>query len=286
VSKSRPPIKLRQRVVTALLVLVPLVAAVLYLPSVWLSAPLGVVVLLAAREWVKLAGVVARSPQIAYILGLGLLGTLGIWEISRHDSSGVLVAGVAVLWWVWALLDLLRNGSRPRALFGSVAGRIAMGTVVLLPAWLTVVFLHKADPRSPAIVLFLLAIVVIADSAAYFTGKRLGRTRLAPSVSPGKTVEGLAGALVAVIVVAYFCGTMIWQLSGQSLLLWLLVTVCAVSFSVVGDLVESKLKRIAGQKDSGSWLPGHGGVLDRIDALTAAAPAFALGWILLLRAEP
>jgi phosphatidate cytidylyltransferase len=133
--------------------------------------------------------------------------------------------------------------------------------------------------------LFAFTLVWLADSAAYFVGKTWGHTPLAPRISPGKTIEGLLGGVAAVVVLAYFCGTMIWQLNGYSLILWVLLANVTMLFSVVGDLVESKLKRLAGTKDSGSGLPGHGGFLDRIDSLTAAIPTFAFGWVLFLKAS-
>jgi phosphatidate cytidylyltransferase len=111
----------------------------------------------------------------------------------------------------------------------------------------------------------------------------MGRTKLAPHISPGKTVEGVAGGVLAVVLLAWLCGTMLWKFEGILLAMWTGLAALTALFSVAGDLTESKLKRIAGVKDSGRLLPGHGGVLDRIDALTAAAPVFGLGVILLLK---
>lgn len=149
------------------------------------------------------------------------------------------------------------------------------GLLVLIPAWTGLVWIHQLD-RGPYLVLSLLILIWIADSSAYFAGRRWGRHKLAPAVSPGKTREGAYGALA---------GGLCWGVTlafwyaptgglGIGLVLLCLVTVLA---SIIGDLYESLIKRERGLKDSGALLPGHGGILDRIDSLTAAAPVFALG---------
>ncbi len=147
------------------------------------------------------------------------------------------------------------------------------GILALVPSWLALVRLLHAPPRGPQWVLFMLLLVWVADIGAYFFGRRFGRVRLAPEVSPGKTWEGVLGgaagsALVAIAGSAWF-----------RIPLFAFVPLClaAVGFSIVGDLTESLLKRFAGMKDSGTVLPGHGGVMDRIDSLTGAAPVLLLG---------
>ncbi len=280
-NKSRPPGKLKQRVLTALVLLPLIVAAMIYLPSSWFGVVLGIFILVGAWEWAALSGLQALQHRIAYVVLLGIMAgmtSVGIW---LFPASAIAITAVAAVWWVWAFFDLVRRAEGSSGMFHSMIGRLVSGAFVLIPAWLAAVYLHRIDPMSPAILLFFFALVWIADTSAYFVGKTWGKTHLAPRVSPGKTVEGLCGALVAVILLAYFCGAMIWELQALNLFAWVVVAVCASLFSVLGDLVESKLKRLAGAKDSGHWLPGHGGVLDRIDAITAAAPVFALGWALL-----
>lgn len=280
-NKSRPPGKLKQRVLTALVLLPLIIAAMIYLPSSWLGVVLGVFILVGAWEWATLSGLQALSQRTIYVVLLGIVGGVTSVAIWRFPALVVAITAAAAIWWVWAFFELVRRRQGAGGMFHSVTGRLLSGAFVLVPAWLAAIYLHRIDPISPAILLFFFTAVWIADTSAYFVGKTWGKTRLAPRVSPGKTVEGVCGALVAVILLAYFCGVMIWELQSLSLLAWVVVAVCASLFSVLGDLVESKLKRLAGVKDSGHWLPGHGGVLDRIDAITAAAPVFALGWTLL-----
>jgi phosphatidate cytidylyltransferase len=155
--------------------------------------------------------------------------------------------------------------------------------MVLLPPWFAAFYLHAHEPERPALLLFVLLLVGFADSFAYFAGHRFGRHKLAPQISPGKTVEGLFGGLTAALVLALAWGALVKDLGGWHLLAWLALALVTMLFSVVGDLAESRVKRLAGVKDSGRILPGHGGVLDRIDAFTAAAPIFALGWIVLFQ---
>lgn len=148
--------------------------------------------------------------------------------------------------------------------------------MVMIPAWTSLVVLHGGGEPGVYRVLFLLALIAGADITAFFVGRRWGRTRLASRVSPGKSWEGVAGALVAVLVLASAAGILA-GFGSWTLAVFLGLCVVTALASVLGDLTESLFKRQAGLKDSGHLLPGHGGVLDRIDSLTAAAPLFALG---------
>jgi len=146
----------------------------------------------------------------------------------------------------------------------------------LIPAWLALLALHSFESQGAYIVLSLFILIGVADSGAYFAGRALGLTKLAPVISPGKTIEGVYGALVAGAVTAYLLGHL-FDFSGIHLVSYISVALLCIVFSIVGDLFESVTKRSAGMKDSGSIFPGHGGVLDRIDSLTAAAPLYLLG---------
>ena len=146
---------------------------------------------------------------------------------------------------------------------------------MLIPAWASVVALHGVDPGGPQLVISLLILVSVADSGAYFAGRHWGRVKLAPAISPGKTREGVYGALAGSVIFALLLAWFRPETGHPALLVLLCLAVTLIS--VAGDLFESLLKRQAGVKDSGKLLPGHGGVLDRIDSLTAAAPLYLLG---------
>ncbi len=166
--------------------------------------------------------------------------------------------------------------SRKWALVGPVG--LLVGAVVLLPTWLAMVQLRTLGP---GVLLGIFAVVWMADIAAYFSGKAFGKNKLAPSISPGKTREGAIGAVVGVVIY----GLVVRQIFALDILplpLWILALIGVTAISIVGDLYESLLKRKAGIKDSSNVLPGHGGVLDRIDSLTSTLPMVALFWLLVI----
>jgi phosphatidate cytidylyltransferase len=264
------------RVFTAVVLVALVLAAVYLLPTPWLGAVVGAGLLIAAWEWTALCGVRDRALRVLYLLVFAAAG------VNLLYLPPLPVLAVAVGWWSWEALRVWRR----RALVVPIQdARLFMqvrGFFILLPAWYAILYLHRYDPQSPSVLVFLFVMVWLADSAAYFAGSVFGRTKLAPGVSPGKTIEGALGGLVAVAVAALAGGVFIWRMSATMLVLWLAIVLVATVFSVMGDLVESQAKRVAGVKDSGSLLPGHGGMLDRIDAFSAAAPPFALGWTLLM----
>ena len=186
-----------------------------------------------------------------------------------------IVIKVAAIWWLFALGLVILYPKMSRTWGKGVVLRGIMGFLVLVPCWLAVNFIRNVE-NGPYILLFLLILIWGADSAAYFAGRLWGRRQLAPAVSPKKTWQGLGGALVSAIVIT----ALILWLIHTPLSQWIKimsVSLVTVLFSVLGDLFESMLKRKAGLKDSSHLLPGHGGILDRIDSLTAAAPIFLLG---------
>ncbi|WP_078119164.1 phosphatidate cytidylyltransferase [Thiosocius teredinicola] len=263
-----------QRVLTAA-VLVPLVVAgVLYLDTRILAVILGAIVLLGAREMGRLAKLNGPLPLVAYMAVVG--GALWLaWRFVTPDQL-LVVQGVLSIWWILATVLLvarrkpLEAADRPRFAI------LVMGALVLVAAWLSIVSLHASDPYGPRLVLFLMILIWVADSGAYFAGRAFGKTKLSPIVSPGKTWAGAIGAAVGAVVSASIL--VFTDVTGsQPLLGLILLCVLVTAVSIGGDLWESRLKREAGVKDSGNLLPGHGGVLDRIDSLLAAAPVFALG---------
>ncbi len=262
---------LRARLRTSAWLVPGFVAGVLLLPTSLFAGFIAAIVMLAAWEWAALVGVDTTPARLAMIAVVALTLLL-LWGI----GAPALALLPALLWWLGCAAALPRLRVQPAA--GIDWGLLALGLLVLAAPWLALVRLHGGSDDGPMLVLGLVAMIVLADSAAYFIGRRFGRHKLMPRLSPGKTWEGLAGALVAVALALVLAG---WGLglavAGQALLV--LLGVITVALSVVGDLFESWLKRRRGVKDSGTLLPGHGGVLDRIDSITAAAPVFALGFI-------
>jgi len=264
---------LRNRLITAA-VLVPLVVAgILLLPSDVFAWVLGLLVLIAAREMGQLGGLRQPLWQAIYVAML-VLGLWGIQELftSNTGQPVLLLAGVfwilVTAWLVMRRAPLEQvEGVRPLVLLG--------GGLLLVFAWFAVLALHQREHIGPSLVLFLFILIWVADSGAYFAGRAWGERKLAPVVSPGKTWAGAGGALLGAIV----CAVILDQLALVPVTLPALILLCLLVtvVSIGGDLFESLLKRQAGVKDSGKLLPGHGGALDRIDSLIAAAPVFVVG---------
>ncbi|RPE76950.1 phosphatidate cytidylyltransferase [Vulcaniibacterium tengchongense] len=265
----------------AALVMTPLaIAAILLLPTPWMVA-LGAVILLAGLwEWFDLAEIEDTLARTVLLVAHLALMVAIVWA-SRTGTGYTLVlfqmAAVAgVVWWLLALLWLGRYGFASDHAGYARAFKLAAGALATIPAWCALAWIHYAPPNGHRWLLTALAVVWAADTGAYFAGRRFGRRKLAPRVSPNKTVEGLIGGAVAGVaagaVFALVAGAKPAQLPAVAL-----VALATVLFSVVGDLFESLLKRHAGVKDSGHLIPGHGGILDRIDGVLAALPAFALG---------
>ena len=272
---TMPLTSLQRRVITASLLAPAAILVVLFLPGPAFAVALGLVLLGAGWEWSALAGLTTPATRLAYLALLGV--SLLLLQLFLPPAGRMVVLALASLgWWLLAVgLFRLREivpASRPdpRVLLA--------GLVILDTAWLAIGHLHQASPQGPALVLFLLLLIWTADIAAFFTGRRWGRAKLAPVLSPGKTWAGVQGAAAGAAALGLALG--LWLgLSLPALLGALVLCLATALISVVGDLFESFLKRRRGLKDSGCLLPGHGGLLDRIDSLLAAAPFFVLGLI-------
>lgn len=258
---------LQTRVITAVPLIAGFMAALYWAPvSVWIGLT-GLVAVLAAWEWAGMAGL-SKSLRLFYAASIGLVST----TLSLLGPDMAEPFYPALLFWLLAPTLLARGVSfRPPVL------HLLLGVIVLIPTHLGLVALRSMNPE---LLLIVVGVVVIADSAAYFSGRQFGKHKLAPSISPGKTWEGAIGAWLAITLYAlllhfYAPASLNLDCLPQVLtLFWLLF-----GLSVLGDLFESTLKRQAGIKDSGNLLPGHGGVLDRIDSLTAVLPAATLYWM-------
>jgi phosphatidate cytidylyltransferase len=267
--------ELRQRIITAL-VLVPIVIwCVFFAPTLWAfrffaAAIVGV----AAWEWAAMIG--WRSPLVRGLYAVAVLAVLAAFSLLAPLRSLELpVFGAAVLFWLVAH-RLVRGYPGNVRLWSSPALLAPVGFVLLVPAWLGLTLLHGL---SAWWLLYVLLLVWGADTGAYFAGRAFGSIKLAPAVSPGKTLEGFFGGLALTMLLA-LAVAFYRELSGQRFFAFMGLSLLTVLASVLGDLFESMVKRHAGIKDSGRIFPGHGGALDRIDSLTAAAPVFALGWLL------
>ena len=266
-----------QRVLTAL-VLIPLaLLLVLGGGTRWLAAVTAAVVCLGAWEWTRLAGLRALPARAAYLLVV-LAALIACYFLAEGAGARALIyAGAA--WWAAALSLIIAVQRQILRVPDSRPVRALLGLAVLVPAWYSLILIHAGGERGPALVVALLSLIWAADISAYFCGKRWGRTPLARHISPGKTWEGVAGALAGSLIVALSFSLMM-NMQAFDLIKFVILSLVTVAASVGGDLFESLMKRGVHLKDSGRLLPGHGGVLDRIDSLTAAGPVFLAGlWL-------
>lgn len=266
--------KLLQRIITAVVLLAVLLFVFFRLPYTAAIGVLGFFVTMAAWEWSAFLLLRGFFPRIAYTLLVLALMLVALQMLSTGPAFTALL-WVGLAWWICAFAWVLRY---PTAIMPSIGA--LCGVLVIVPAWVALAALLSLPDRGGEYALFVLTIVWAADIGAYFIGRRFGRIKLAPRVSPGKTWEGLGGGIAGAAVIgaagAWWFGLSLWFCVPMA------ISVAAIS--VVGDLTVSMFKRNAGLKDSGNLFPGHGGVLDRFDSVTAAVPLFALefGWTGLL----
>jgi len=266
---------LKQRLLTAL-ILIPLVVwAVLGLSTPVLSLILVLFVLLGSWEWARLIGLQSTLARLSYVAFIAMLLYLSKFLLVTSENFIFAALVVAGLWWLigtaWVFRYRGEIGLKP----ADTHIGLFIGVLVLIPTWLAMIYIHAFSEHGPAMLLFVLVLIWAADSGAYFAGRKFGKHKLAPQVSPGKTIEGLVGGLVAAALFSVV-GVGNFDLPVLGGIGFVVLSVIVMLFSVIGDLFESLFKRRASLKDSGQLLPGHGGVLDRIDSLTAAAPIFAL----------
>lgn len=253
---------LKQRLITAVVSLLILALVLFVAPPLVAEIAIALVILAGAWEWSAFLGAASPATRVFYVIFVAsLMAVVGmVWPDGVER-----VLQVAVAWWMIALVwTFFFPTPIPTVL------RWICGALVLVPLYAALVKLFQA---APSLLLFVLLIVWSADIGAYFAGKQFGRVKLAPHISPGKTWEGVIGGLVLVVVLCV--GRSFWFETNLAVLVPFCLGVAGVS--IVGDLTVSMFKRTAGLKDSGRLFPGHGGVLDRIDSIAAAAPLFAVG---------
>ena len=266
---------LKQRIITGVLLATVFFCSLLFKPL--FVSLISLILLVGAWEWAGLADLRQPAHRLLYvcITALLLLLVSFIANISPQLTMDVEVIRylllISVSWWALSLL-WIQGYPSSAVLWGNRWVLALMGWVVLIPGWVALVYL-QGHPKGNGLILLVVAIVITADVGAYFLGKMLGRRKLAPIISPGKSWEGFWGGLIACMLLGLLVA---WAVDFSQWISLLAVIILVALASIVGDLVESMVKRHRGVKDSGNILPGHGGVLDRIDSLMAAVPVFTL----------
>lgn len=253
---------LKQRFITAVIALAILLCVLFLVPPIVAEIFIALLALAGAWEWSAFLSSTSRLSRSFFIVVIAALITAV--SLSWPDSATA-VLGIALAWWLGALIWTFYFPTRVPPVL-----RWLGGAFVLVPFYAALRILYEIDPR---LLLFALFIVWAADMGAYFVGRRYGRVKLAPRISPGKTWEGVFGGLVLAVIVT-LAGRLVFE---ANLAVLLPLVVAVVGLSIVGDLTVSMFKRTVGMKDSGKVFPGHGGILDRIDSVSAALPLFALG---------
>lgn len=265
---------LRDRVITAIIMAAVFIGILFFCPPLVFTVFIALVTAVAAWEWANLCNLTGRLGR-AVFAGAVVIGAVLLMAM-LHWTTWIRLEQILVLscaWWALALL-WVQGYPSSAVLWRSRWARMVMGLLVLIPSFLSLVHL-RGFPEGHWYVIAVVLLVAAADIGAYFAGRRFGRHKLAPNVSPGKSWEGVIGGLIAVAVI----GALFALFRDAKLVVVLAVALPAALVSVVGDLLESMLKRYRGVKDSGRILPGHGGILDRIDGLVAAVPVFTLAAI-------
>lgn len=276
---------LLQRVITAVILLVALALASILLTPFLFSLLIGAVVLVAAWEWIAFIGLETKPSKLGYLLSLAILLVasaifIGITPVSTalYVDRVVVVSILGLLFWICAAFFVIDYPAR-KPLWNSESKIAAMGIFALVPTWVGVVQLKYLEPTG-ALVLGLVILVAAVDVGAYFTGKLLGKTKLSVELSPNKTWEGVWGgvglSLIAMLIFAWILDKYFYALGIAQFSILAITSLVLAFFSVTGDLLESMLKRNRKIKDSGKILPGHGGILDRVDGLIASTCVFVL----------
>ncbi|MCE0494387.1 phosphatidate cytidylyltransferase [Vibrio salinus] len=280
---------MKQRVITALILAPLVIFGIFLLPLPWFMFAIAIVTLIGFWEWTQFINIEARITAFlpAFLVSVICLYLFSSsYGIHHHHINFYMMAllSVAVVWWCIASVLAITYPKTCAFWKHSKLLPHCFGFLTLIPFFWSIValrteFMDEQFYHGAKLVMYVCFIVWAADSGAYFSGRLFGRHKMAPSVSPNKTIEGLIGGIIAAMFVGYlFAGW--FEITFTSMLSMLSIIFVTVVFSVLGDLVESMFKRVAGIKDSSHIIPGHGGVLDRIDSLTAAFPVFAFLYFL------
>ncbi len=268
---------LKQRVITAIILASMITTAVIFLPTQMFALMLAVIICVASWEWAACAGFHSMKQKIVYVsfILLCLIACL----IFLEKQWVPLIIACGFIWWLIAIFLVVRYQMNKSINLSSGILKAMIGAIILVPAWLSLIFIHL-NTSGDSLMLFLFFLIWLADSAAYFSGRKFGCNKLASNVSPGKSWEGVYGALIMSLLLGASYAIYA-DMQFVVAVYFILLVLLTAGFSILGDLTESMFKRIAGIKDSSNILPGHGGVLDRIDSLTSAAPVFFVGlWVM------
>ncbi len=267
---------LKKRIITAVILIPLLILVILFLPMPWFSILIGAVIAWAGWEWSGLIGWKDSSWRTVYT------AVVVVALIITYFLPINWVLAIAFFAWIWASVGML-NYAMGRSSLGLQYPilKALMGLLALVPCWLAVGVIRETIGGPVWLLIGLLLIWGGMDTGAYIAGRLWGRRQLAPRVSPNKTWEGFLGGIILTLILAIIVSLLLQEAPHRFLMICILAVITGI-FSVLGDLVESMLKRQVGMKDSGSGLPGHGGILDRIDSVTAALPVFALLSLILL----
>lgn len=283
---------LKQRIATAVILAPLALLAILFLPIFEFQMVIAGVVAIGAYEWAKMSGLDSRTYKLVYtllalticIFCAQIVDENLIWFQGQLNALYRYILGVSVIWWVFSFGMIIAYPRFSAFWKHSVAIRALFGLMTLIPTWIGVVALrtslYEVDPfYGASLIFYVLGIVWAADIGAFFVGVKFGKHKLRPNVSPGKTLEGLLGGVTASAAIIAFAA-LHYQVDPSRIWLHIVIGGLTVGVSALGDLNESMFKRCAGIKDSGTILPGHGGVMDRIDSLTAAFPVFAFCYVM------
>lgn len=266
------------RILSAALLAPLAIVGILCLPTHIVAVVLAAIMLLALWEWIRLCGDFALTARLALLALNALTMVLLAWYAWPHLASAVSLVGM--LWWLVAAGWAWRWRLRDLAEIGTIRPGVSLiaGSLAVIPAWAALLLTHSGSSLGPRWALFALSLVWLVDIGAFLVGSRLGRRKLAPNISPNKTWEGFWGGMVAAAL-GSVAALPLLGLEWSSLPALLVLASVTALFAVLGDLFESLLKRVAHIKDSGHVIPGHGGMLDRIDSMLAALPAFVIARI-------
>ncbi|BCE03310.1 phosphatidate cytidylyltransferase [Marinicellulosiphila megalodicopiae] len=268
---------LKQRVLTAMVLAPLMIVGIFFLSPMYFPYFIMLIAALASWEWAKLSGFKSSFVRVGYAIAIVLFGYMTL-RYGDDDASRTWTLRLAIIWWVLALICVLCF-PKFKLFWRAKSARLIIGVFAIIPMWIGLVMLKNMGDDAEYYLVWLMFLVWGADSGAYFAGRHFGKTKLAEKVSPKKTWEGVYGGMLTAMIFSVIAAFCLFDQSNYSVMDWGLLFVMSaviVLFSVVGDLFESLLKRHENIKDSSQLLPGHGGVMDRVDSLLAAVPFFVL----------